>query len=200
LARSGTASEDKDASHRSGGSATVGHAFKTDLPHKSSLFDPHRGGTFSAAPIAIVRPQFRERRWTDGWDVASGSLAGSSRRTPSVSARRSTTHRAAGPLFLGRCWKALGSPISTGDSRSGPSLRRLPGDCSRPSGGYNYPPLFSRTSSHGTTTASRTTWCSASPLRCGPRSGSPELAFPLHPVGVPSRHGVPNPRPDRGPG
>jgi hypothetical protein len=34
--RSGTASRDKDAGHRPKGSATVGHAFKTRLPHKSS--------------------------------------------------------------------------------------------------------------------------------------------------------------------
>jgi hypothetical protein len=37
FAGSRTAYEDKDAGHRPGGSASVGHAFKTHLPHKSSM-------------------------------------------------------------------------------------------------------------------------------------------------------------------
>jgi hypothetical protein len=37
FAGSRTASEDKDAGHRPEGRANVGHAFKTRLPHKSSI-------------------------------------------------------------------------------------------------------------------------------------------------------------------
>ena len=37
FARSGMASGDKDADHRPEGSPNVGHAFKTHLPHKSSI-------------------------------------------------------------------------------------------------------------------------------------------------------------------
>ena len=38
FAGSRTASEDKDAGHRPDGGASVGHAFKTRLPHQSSIW------------------------------------------------------------------------------------------------------------------------------------------------------------------
>ncbi len=44
FASSRTASEDKDAGHGPEGNASVGHAFKTDLPHKSSLSIPTDAG------------------------------------------------------------------------------------------------------------------------------------------------------------
>jgi hypothetical protein len=60
FARLGTASEDKDAGHRPGDSASVGHAFKACLPHQSWV-------AFGRTPDKVFRPpNIRNRRKDSG--------------------------------------------------------------------------------------------------------------------------------------